>query len=82
MQGLAADTIVNSIHEILAQPQGSLALTRASKLEDLGINSLAFIKICFDLENKAGIDLTNADELTKPETLGDILDLAAALGAV
>ena len=48
-------------------------------MDSLNINSLAFIRICVDLERRAGIDLTETESIGKPETFGDLLDLAEIL---
>lgn len=51
-------------------------LERSTKLLDLGLDSLAFIMLTVELEQNLGVDpFGSADEISYPETFGELLDL-------
>lgn len=55
------------------------AITRDSLLvEDLGLNSVSYFSIIFDLEEALGIELPE-DDTPKLKTVGDLADYLASL---
>ncbi len=73
------NVIYASVHAVVGAPASSLDLSPTTRLDDIGVDSRGFIKICVDLEQTAGIDLTLADELVRPQTIGDLVALAETL---
>jgi len=71
-------SVLSSIHHILAQPMGTLDVTAQTRLDDLGIDSMGFIRIFIDLEH-VGVNLSTVKQLRKLDTVGDIIRFACAL---
>ena len=60
----------------------AVAITRESRIADVGIDSYGLIEVIFELEDELGIDIPyNANDSTfgEAETIGDLLDKLLAL---
>jgi len=49
-------------------------ITPDTKLDDLGVDSLMFIDLVFEFEDKFGVHATN-DDIAKLSTIGEFVDL-------
>ena len=52
-------------------------LTLESKLDGIGLDSLALLELLFELEEKYGISLPN--DLSRPETVGQLVEIVEKL---
>ena len=75
------DTTLTRLQQILLQdyPLAPEALTRAARLEDLGIDSLATAELLFRIEDS--FHLTVPNELVPLATLGDVVDYIDRIAA-
>lgn len=55
-------------------------ITPESRLEDIGVDSLAGIELIFDLEEEYGI--TIPDEVPMPETVGGLIEIVEKYKAI
>lgn len=74
------DKILEVIQKHAQDP--TAAITRDSRIEDVGIDSYGLIEVIFELEDELGIDVPyNANDNTfgEAKTIGDLLDKLLAL---
>ena len=57
-------------------PEGKKTLEPADRLKELGIDSLSFVELIFDLEEKFNIQIPYNANDTEPEfeTVGEVID--------
>lgn len=63
-------------------PDAATPVTRASRIEDTGIDSYGLIEVVFDLEEQLGTDIpynANDASFADAETVGDLIDKLLAL---